>query len=47
MFPPEDVDTRPNHPVPLPLLLPLVMHVISLPLFCRKYKQTRENFRGT
>jgi len=36
MFPPEDIDTHPNHPVSLCLLPPLMMHVISLPLFCRE-----------
>ena len=28
-------------------LSPLTMHVILLPLFCRKYQQTWENFRAT
>jgi len=40
---PEDVDACPNHPVSLRLLSPLMIHVILLPLFCRKHQKTWEN----
>jgi len=38
-FPSKDVDTRPNYPVSLCLQLSLMVHIISLPLFCRKYSR--------